>query len=394
MSLDEIPIQSADTQAEWESLIGTIADDVPFTIDSTGPRTQQICWTREGEDFDRGQQFILTGSGGTTQDEPVYSGGNSASLVRDSTIQGGPDFAEWDFTVNHTIPSDRFGCAVRLDVDDDNRNPAHEWVLEHDNGNTYPIDNVGLDVLVTQPNWNQIGDGALAGDGYDGPDLTPGEYTLRVLVTDSGGTTAPALYVDVVAPYDNDESLTFDNDNGGSGGYLDGPEKYPALIERSLSTAGTRRNVTESNFDLSANDVSNNFYVELANDGSTFTRVNNSETGSVTFAGPDRGVDANIGIGRYSATSNQTPLNGNDFQQIDTWELTADVDAILTDNIGETVARAVVPPNTSGIVGNTVREAGLKSSGTLLTRHVLAEFDLLTDQRLASSETTLFTSDN
>jgi len=79
---------------------------------------------------------------------------------------------------------------------------------------------------------------------------------------------------------------------------------------------------------------------------------------------------------------------------VSAWALDANVDAVLTDNIGETVARAVVPPNTSGIVGTTVQEAGLKSSGTLLTRHVLAEFNLLADQRLASSETTLFTSDN
>jgi len=314
-------------------------------------------------------------------------------LVRDSSVSGGPDFAEWDFTVTHTIPSARFGVAVRVDADDTNSAPGHEWTLEHANGTTYGIDNALSGAIGSNLRWDQIGDGFYNLVGYQGPDLTPGDYTLVCDVTDSGGTTDAALYVDVVAPYDNDESLTFDNDNGGSGGYLDGPEKYPE-IERSLATASTRRNVTESSFTLSANDVSNNFYVELANDGSTFTRVNNSETGSVSFAGPDRGVDANIGLGRYSATSTQTPLNGNDFQQIDTWELTADVDAILTDNIGETVSRAVVPPNTSGIVGNTVREAGLKSSGTLLTRHVLAEFDLLTGQRLASSETSKFVGDN
>jgi len=392
VSLDEILIQSADTQAEWESLIGTIADDVPLTIDSTGPRTQQVCWTREGEDYDRGEEFRTAEQ---TPTEAVYSGGDSACVVRDSSVSGGPDFAEWDFTVDHTIPSARFGVAVRVDADDTNSAPGHEWTLEHADGNTYEIDDAGSGTIGSTLSWDQIGDGFYNNlDGYQGPDLTPGDYTLVCDVTDSGGTTDFALYVDVVAPYDNDESLTFDDDNGGSSGYLDGPEKYPALIERSLSTASTRRNVTEASFDLSANDVSNNFYVELANDGSTFTRVNNSETGIVNFASPDSGVDVNLGLSRYSATSTQTPLNGNDFQQIDTWELTADVDAILTDNIGETVARAVVPPNTSGIVGNTVREAGLKSSGDLLTRHVLAEFTLESGQRLASSETTLFTSDN
>ena len=44
--------------------------------------------------------------------------------------------------------------------------------------------------------------------------------------------------------------------------------------------------------------------------------------------------------------------------------------------------------------GTTIREAGLKRDGVLLTRHELAEFSLLESQRLSSSETTRFTSDD
>ena len=72
----------------------------------------------------------------------------------------------------------------------------------------------------------------------------------------------------------------------------------------------------------------------------------------------------------------------------------ANPDATVTDGISETLTRAIVPPNTTGIVGETVREAGLKSNGTLLTRHVLADFTLLADQRLASSEITRFSGEN
>jgi len=49
----------------------------------------------------------------------------------------------------------------------------------------------------------------------------------------------------------------------------------------------------------------------------------------------------------------------------------------------------VIAPGT--ITGETVREAGLKSGSTLLTRHVVAEFEVLAEQRLASAETTTFT---
>jgi hypothetical protein len=77
---------------------------------------------------------------------------------------------------------------------------------------------------------------------------------------------------------------------------------------------------------------------------------------------------------------------------VNSWALNANPDAVLTDNIGEALSRAVVSPGT--ITGETVREAGLKSGSTLLTRHEVASFDVLQDQRIASAETTRFTSDN
>jgi hypothetical protein len=149
--------------------------------------------------------------------------------------------------------------------------------------------------------------------------------------------------------------------------------------------------VTTADFTLTANDVSNNFYVELANDGGTFTRFNNSTTGSVTFAAPDRGVDANINLSRFASDPTTTPSNGDTGQSVDVWELSANPDAVTTDSINATSTRAVVSPDT--ITGESIREAGLKSDGTLLTRHEIAEFTLETGQRLASSESTAFKGD-
>jgi len=196
----------------------------------------------------------------------------------------------------------------------------------------------------------------------------------------------------VAAPYDfrYDSELTFDNTNDGSGGYLTGPEKFRELEVLSFETASTRRNVTETNVDSTWNDVSNGQYIELSNDGSTFIRTNNSQTASVTFTSPNSNVDVNVALSRYSDGTAATPLNGNQGQQIDTWELFANPDAVLAEAIGETVTRAVVPQDTSGIVGNTVRECGLKNGSLLLSRHQLADFVLESDQRLASSESTQF----
>ena len=191
--------------------------------------------------------------------------------------------------------------------------------------------------------------------------------------------------LDVIAPLDERFTVTLDNTVNEPDGYLNGPERFPELIERSLSTAPTRRNVTEANFVSSWNDTSGEQYVELANDGSTFTRINNDDTGSVTFDDAERGVDVNIGFGRYSETSNQTPLNGNDPQQIDTWSLFANPDAITNEDIGTASVRAIAED--SEAVGNTFAEAGLKAtSGDMLTRSLIPQFVKSDDQLVVSSE--------
>jgi len=375
VSLDEVTIQQADTQSDWTDIIDTGASDFPFTVDSTGPRPTIISNTREGENPD-GSDLYGSYSDGS------YSGGSAGGnfgLIGDG-------FAEWDIQFEHDIPASEVGIQVRIEQVGSNT----DWRLTFNGITIDEGSGEAIDVA-----WRDLSDGSFFSsfDSYaaqGGDDLTAGEtYTLRLVNVDDGSDVA----LDALAVYDQryEPDLTFDDTNDGSGGYLTGPERFPALIERSLATASTRRNVTEASFTSAWNDTSNNQYVELANDGSTFTRFNN-DTGSVTFASPDRGVDTNIGFGRYSATSNQTPLNGNDPQQIDTWELTANPDATVSDNIGEALTRAIVAPGT--LTGNTIREAGLKSGSTLLTRHVLAEFTVESGQRISSAETTQFTGDN
>ena len=388
VSLDEILIQNADTQAEWENIIGDVDDDVPFTVDATGPRAAETCFTREGESADRSE---TTNFG--FEDNSDFSDGSAASLVDDGEFFGNVDFTEHDIEVEHTIPSEEFAAEIRFESGGTAGSPAFRSSIIFPSGDEYEIHRLFTTGIDFSLGWRRNGD--LDGSEYTGPDLEPGTYTFRVEITDrvEGESDNSGLMLDVIAPLDERFTVDLDNTVNEPDGYLDGPERFPELIERSLSTASTRRNVTEANFESSWNDTSGEQYVELANDGSTFTRINNADTGSVTFAEPERGVDVNIGFGRWSETSNQTPLNGNDPQQIDTWSLFADPDATVSDDVSASLTRAIIPPDTLA-PGTTLREAGLKSDDELLTRHVLAEFSALEGQRISSSETSRFTGAN
>jgi hypothetical protein len=377
VSLEEIPIQNADTQAEWNSILPTIPADKPFVVDSIGPRPAQTCFTGEGEDFDRGD----TGSVNDPADPTEFSSGNWAAL---STSD---NFVEYDFTLEHEIPSGQFEAPIRAASSDTaGGSAATDWEIQGPDGGTLSSGTFVTDgATFTSPTWLD----EINTNTFDAQTLEPGTYTLVLdCVTTATALDDQTTFIDVRAPRDIRYTVNLDDTVNGSG-YLDGPEKYPSLVEQSLATATTRRDVTEASFTLTANDVSGNFYVELANDGSTFTRVNNSTTGSVTFASGNRDVDTNIGLERYSATSNQTPVNGNDPQRIDSWQLDANPDSVVSDNVGETLSRAIVPPDTLS-AGTTIREAGLKSDSNLLTRHELAEFDVLAGQRISSAETTGF----
>jgi len=368
-SLEEILIQNADTTSEWEQIADVEPTDAVAINDSLA--AAQVAHTTESDQLTRANTSFQTGT--------KYSNDEAESL------QNSGDRLELEFELQYTLPESAVGVSIRMESTDA---PEVEARIDDTVFAVFPD---GGDVGVFD--WHEFGDSANTNFGLDGwqavngGDLDPGTHTLTL----EANTTNANFIVDVVAPYDTRFSYTFDNDTTGTGERASGPELYPDNLPVSFVTTDTRRNVTTANFELTANDVSNNFYVELANDGSTFTRFNNSTTGSASFASPESGVDTNINLSRYGSRTDATPTEGFNGQSINVWSLFANPDAITTDSINATSTRAVVSPDT--ITGETIREAGLKSDGTLLTRHEIAEFTLETGQRLASSESTAFNGD-
>jgi len=377
VSLSEILIQNASTTSQFDAITPSINSTKPIAVQNDRIGALQSAMTRDAFDND-GE----TGNIGFSNSD-AYNTGQAALLSQtDQSIK-------FDYTPEYDIPASRVGIKLRFEVDNSDIDINLLW----DGIEFASLDLTGTLILLDWYEFGQFEGFAGSGDYATniGNALSAGEkHTLTVEVEDS----VSAVDFDAVCIYDTQYNYDFSNPGtGNNGGILDGPQEYPDQVVQAFNTASTQRNVTEANYTSSwaDGDVSNNQYVELANDGSTFTRFNNATSGSVTFAGGETGVDANIAFSRYATDTGTIPATGDTGQALESWSLFANPDAVLSDDIGTTVTRGVVPPNT--ITGSTIREAGLKGGSTLLTRHELADADILADQRLASAESTTFKGD-
>ena len=374
--LDEILIQSASTQEEWESIVEPPIDE-PVVVSDGELRSTEVAKVGNHDSFDLNDGEFNTVANVDFEDE-------TARGIRDVLDDGTAEFMSRTVTFEYDVENPRL--AARLFTED-----AGDFT------NSPPFD-----ALVDGEIAERIGGGALGRSGWltfidpIEPKQAGDEIEIRFEILQDqwdANEDYDRLCIDVHALFDDDFSYNFDETLNEPGGRLDGPESHPELVEVALNTATTRRNVTEANFESTWNNTENEQYIELANDGETFTRINNAESGSVTFADAESSVDTNIGLSRFSDGEDRTPLLGNSGQAVSVWQLFANPDAVFSDDINATLARAIVPPSTLAS-GTTLREAGLKSGSTLLTRHELAEFSVLEGQRISSSETTRFIGNN
>lgn len=380
--LTNLLIGGVDSQAEWEEQTNLTDPTQPIRVQNGVLEDTQVCFFREGEDYDTGQTGFDDGSSSSD-----ISGADYASFSRGPDANDPPDFGEWDFTVDHTIPGSDFVFWVRHGSNDGGI-PELTWTLEHANGSSYTLDqNNNLGAGLANISWTEMPLFTPA-TAETPDDLEAGTtHTLRVEITNSDGVLDQYQYwVDCVAPIDGRfaSDVTFDETTD-SNDALSGPEKFPSRIETALTTFNTRREVTEANFDLTANDVSNNFWVELANDGTNYTRINNSQTGSVTFNTAEVGVDVNVNLSRYAADSTTTPSNGDSGQAIDVFNLFANPDAVVPRSIDGAEIRSIIPPG--GVSNVQLFEAGaVGGSGNLLTSNVFGSVDIVGDSQLVSVE--------
>jgi hypothetical protein len=366
-SLRQVLLQSADTQTEWEDLLN-IPDTDPLYIDNGSLKLAQTAWVYEGED----NQLV------GTRGDANYSDGEATYI---ETGSGEPSVT-LNFTPNYEIPKTAVGIAFRIEPIDgsgDGISDTPEYKVEL-NGEEVFRESRNTNIL--DLNWETLVNGY---SGFNSDADTQQSLTITV-VDDSQGTPGDELRFDLFAFYDNRFSYDFDNDNGGSGGYLDGPQLYPTDYEQTFPNVTTERPVAGVLLNQVWNDVSNTQRLQASNDGfKTFVEANNSQTLDDTFADSGFELQAKSRLARYGSRTTATPQTGYLGQEIDSHELMADILGISADGIGLLDHQAIVPKRT--IETETVREGGILSSdGTLLTRTLTSEFEVLPNQRIISSE--------
>jgi hypothetical protein len=227
---------------------------------------------------------------------------------------------------------------------------------------------------------------------YTGDVLDAGDHEIGV-ATQASGSNTDTIYVDQVVLYDDRFNYTFDSTLN-SNNQLESLELYPDAFLKDLATANTQQLVSEANVSSSwiDNDVSNNQFIELSNDGTNYKRISNSETGSVVFNSPEFGIDARINFSRYGSRTNDTPTQGFKGQGLSNWRLLSNPTSITPDKIGALKVQAIISNTQS--VNKTFKESGLiDSSGTLLTHSLIPEFVKQGTQQVVSRERITFNND-
>lgn len=372
--LSEIRVQRASTDGTFDSLT-SFSDSDPFVIQNDRVELAQASFTTESNNLTRSGTVIASDIEFSNDEAEQIEGNTSDSL-------------ELSFSLDYTIPASDVGVWVRLTTGlPGSGSGTGPGLLVTLNSDTWkPVsDNAGFNGV----NWRDLAnDPAGTSETYSGGDLTPGSYTLKI---QGSGSSGDGQSIDVVSPLDNRLTWTFDSDTTNTGERVEGPELYPQQQTVSFDTASTRRDTDTARFTSTWNDTSNNQYVELANDGTNFTRFNNASSGSATFASEESGIDSNLAFSRFGTDANKTPTTGREGQYISDWNLFAGIVGIISDGIGEVNVRGIVQ-NSDLTVGDILREAAqLDTNGDALTRSVFADTEIESDTNdLISSETVTF----
>jgi hypothetical protein len=361
IDLTETLIQSANTTSEFENVFNT--SEVDYAITTNDSITlEQTGYFAEYE----------TAIGGNTINSSDYSGGAGKS----SDING--QTLSVDITPEIDIPQSEVGLQVRREID---QGDLTETQRTYSFNGWTDQNTISGSVSLGWADFSNV---------YDGGDLSAGTtYNFETTFDDNG--EANALIIDCIAVYDQRavSNETFDNTTDANDA-LEDPPLYPESVTVSGVEAETDRNVTAANYVSTWTDTSENQAVRLSNDGgSTFKEVTNSATGSVTFDGPETGVQSELQLSYYTSDSTTTPTIGDSGQTISSWELYADVTTLRPYDLGVGIVEGVV--RQGEITGDVLQEAGqLASDDTLLTRSIFSRFEVFSDMTVRSSEKTGF----
>jgi hypothetical protein len=203
---------------------------------------------------------------------------------------------------------------------------------------------------------------------------------------------APGWGVDVAGIFDTQFNYSFAS-TVDSNFRLSGPELFPDLQEVVYESASTRRTVNGVTATEGFNDVSNNQFISVSNDGgSTFKRFDNTASATASFSSGGTAPKAKIGLSRFGSRTDASPTQGFRGQTVDQHELVAEADGIIPSDIGAVNVRAIAPTGDLSAESDNLTEGGQRdASGNLLSRSIFPAFPIGSQTRVESSEETTFT---
>lgn len=279
----------------------------------------QTAWATDSEDFTVSGSNLIQGG--------QYTGGVAEEIDANGAA------VEIQFTTAHEIPASDLEVWIRFVTQGSGNGPGLELTL---NGHTWqPLsDGAGFADLA----WRDLATNSYGTpDTYAGGDLPAGDHTLRI----EGTTSGDGQVIDVGAPLDGGGRFggftnTFDNDNGGSGGYLAGPQDFSAAIDVPFAAVATPQSVVGGRVEASVTSTAGQQALELSNDGGqNWSTGANTESFETTFASGGGSLQFRVTLGRYGSRTGQTPTTGFNGGALDSFSTYADVEdtPILVDKV-------------------------------------------------------------
>lgn len=315
---DVIQFEAA-SQSELEPHVN-IQDTDPFFFNADGKlELAQTAFTTEGEDADRATDRF------NYQEMQGLSDGIALEIDSDGF------YAEWDFTLDYTIPESEFGVHIRHGDVDINEAPALSFKVILEDGTEQEIDYLqqGVGLITT---WQDHAQDPLDGTGWTSGDVPPGTHTVRVEAT-SPPEGSSGYLADVVAPRDNRWPHTMDDDVDADD-QLSGPEHYVPVPLR-FNAATTAKSFSGGRLEVVMNDTSEGQSVAVSIDGgATWEEVLNATSVDADFAEKSATLDSRVMVSGYG-TQSTTPTDGANPQTLSEATLYGDVvDIPVLDNKG------------------------------------------------------------
>jgi len=368
-NLNRRQLQNIDTPVEFEQAL-SIPDDKPASVDQVNGavRLNPVTYYTEAENADSRQGSIFQSASTLSNDFGV-------------NVDGFQDFVEFTFTLNQDIPAGKLRVGTYAELD--NWDGTIEYSFD---GNVY------REVFRDSVSGQNLVEGFSGTLTVNNSKLEAGTtHTLRAKNT---GVVAGNHIIDAMFAYDDRFNIQTPASSAFNGNTYDFPELFPKEASVSFAEVSSRRKLTELELFQDWNDTSNNTSVTL-NLGSQSKTINNPtrntsgrirETLSVSSSNASRTGSIDITLSRFNdtSTSSTIPRLGDGGQRMSFHIVDGNPNAVTRSNIGEATTRAFF--ESGFLTGNTLKEAGQKAGGDLLTHSIFADVDPDNDNIIGSEQ--------